>query len=54
VRLPERAPTALGLKVIEMVQAAEAASFTGLTGQLLVATKSDKFDVMLVIVIAEV
>jgi hypothetical protein len=38
VRVPERAPRALGLKVIEIVQVAAAARVAGLTGQLSVAT----------------
>jgi hypothetical protein len=38
VRVAERAPRALGLKVIEIVQVAAAATVAGLTGQLLVAT----------------
>jgi hypothetical protein len=38
VRVPERAPRALGLKVIEIVQVTAAARVAGLIGQLLVAT----------------
>jgi hypothetical protein len=38
VRVPERAPSAVGLKVIEIVQVAAAARVAGLTGQLLVVT----------------
>ncbi|HZW93196.1 MAG TPA: hypothetical protein VFF64_09615, partial [Candidatus Eremiobacteraceae bacterium] len=51
VRLPERTPRADGLKIIEIVQVAAAAR---VVGQLLVAAKSDKLVVMLVMVIAEV
>ena len=38
VRVPERVPRVLGLKVTEIVQVAAAARVAGLTGQLLVAT----------------
>lgn len=38
VRVPERAPMALGLNVTEMVHVAAAARVEGLVGQLLVAT----------------
>jgi hypothetical protein len=37
VRVPLRAPRALGVNVTEMVQLAPAASVAGLTGQVLVA-----------------
>lgn len=37
VRVPFRDPSALGVKVIEMVQLAPAAKVAGLTGQLLVS-----------------
>jgi hypothetical protein len=51
VRLADRTPRAAGLKVIEIVQVAADAR---VAGQLFVAAKSDKFVVMLVMVIAEV
>lgn len=51
VRLPERVPRADGLKIIEIVQVAAAAR---VVGQLLVAAKSAKLVVMLVMVIAAV
>jgi hypothetical protein len=37
VRVPLRVPSALGVKVIEIVQVPDAASVAGLIGQLLVA-----------------
>jgi hypothetical protein len=52
VRLAAREPNADGVTVTDLVQLLPAPSVDGLTGQLLVCVKSDRLDVMLVIVMA--
>jgi hypothetical protein len=53
VSVPFRVPWTLGVKVTEIVQLAPALRVAGLTGQLLVSPKSDRFVLILLIVIAE-
>src|SRR5579885_905322 len=54
VSVPDRVPNAAGVNVTEIVQLLPAASFDGLIGHELVCVKSERLELMLVMVMAEV